>query len=68
VEEGLSVHVEVDQKRCAGHGQCAATAPEIYELDDDGFCLPVGEVPDSVAEDAREGAYACPETAIELRE
>jgi hypothetical protein len=27
----------VDQALCCGHGQCAALAPEVYSLDDDGF-------------------------------
>jgi ferredoxin len=58
------VRVEVDQKACVGHGQCAATSPDVYELDADGFCLPEVSVPEGAEEDAREGAYACPENAI----
>ena len=58
------MHVEVDQKACVGHGQCAATSPDVYALDADGFCLPDVMVPAGAEEDAREGAYACPENAI----
>ena len=42
----------------------AATAPDVYSLDADGFCLPVGDVPAGAEEDAREGAASCPEQAI----
>ncbi len=62
------MRVDVDQKACAGHGQCSATAPEVYELDADGFCLPVGSVPEGAEEQAREGAAACPEYAITVVE
>lgn len=62
------MRVEVDMRACAGHGQCAATSPGIFVLDDSGFVLPVGDVAPEDAEDAREGAAACPEGAIEVVE
>lgn len=62
------MRVEVDQKACAGHGQCAAMSPDVFALDRDGFCLPVGEVPADAEEDAREGAASCPEKAITVVE
>ena len=58
------MRVDVDSKACVGHGQCAATSPDVYSLDADGFCLPVEAVAEGAEEDAREGAYACPENAI----
>lgn len=62
------MHVEVDVKACVGHGQCEATAPDVYRLDADGFCLPVTAVAPGAEEDAREGANACPEQAITILE
>lgn len=62
------MRVDVDLTACAGHGQCAATSPDVYVLDDDGFCLPVGQVAEGAEEDAREGANACPERAITILE
>jgi ferredoxin len=62
------VRVDVNTQACAGHGQCAATSPDVYALDDDGFVLPVGDIARGVAEAAREGAAACPEMAIEVVE
>lgn len=58
------MRVEVDRGACAGHGQCSATAPNVYELDDEGFCLPVGSVAERDEDDAQAGAAACPERAI----
>lgn len=57
----------VDMALCAGHGQCAAVAPDVYELDDEGFNALAGEeidVPDELCAAARDGAAACPESAI----
>jgi ferredoxin len=60
--------VVVDVQACAGHGQCAATSPNVFALDDDGFVLPVGDIEADVVDAAREGAAACPEKAIEVVE
>lgn len=58
-------HISLDTNRCAGHALCAATAPEVYDLDDDGYCvLPSAEVPDSDKPAAIRGAAACPEQAL----
>ena len=59
----------VDRKLCAGHALCAAKAPDVYTLDDDGFCNSDGALvaPDLVAQ-ARLGARHCPEGAITLIE
>lgn len=57
----------VDLALCAGHGQCAATAPAVHELDDDGFHAHAGQtvdVPAGSERDAVDGARACPESAI----
>lgn len=64
------MRVRIDQAACAGHGQCAATAPDVYQLDDDGFVLPVASVADSelAREHAVDGANACPENAIAIIE
>jgi ferredoxin len=57
------IHIELEQ--CEGHGLCAATAPSIYDLDDDGFALkPDFEVPSELVGDAEAGIGACPMSAI----
>lgn len=60
------MRVDVDRAACVGHGQCSATAPSVYDLDGDGFCLPVAAVPPGAEDDAEAGAAACPERAIEV--
>ncbi|RYD63499.1 MAG: ferredoxin [Sphingomonadales bacterium] len=63
------MRIRVDRDMCAGHALCAIKAPEVYELDDDGFCISDGrEVPPGMEEDARTGANYCPEHAITLVE
>lgn len=61
--------VRVDRTLCQGHARCWSTAPDVYTLDDEGYC-DIGEleVPAGLEADAREGAEACPEEAIEVLE
>lgn len=57
----------VDSALCCGHGQCYALAPDVYEAADDGYNAEAGktvDVPAEHEEAAREGATACPESAI----
>jgi ferredoxin len=59
--------VHVDRSLCAGHALCAARAPEVYKLDDEGFCVSDGTiVGPELAKQARLGALVCPEGAIDL--
>lgn len=59
------MRVEVDPTICEGHGQCQAVAPEVYELDDDGYCLiPNSEIAPDLEAQAEQGALACPVRAI----
>jgi ferredoxin len=63
--EESPVRVEVNPNICEGHGQCNAVAPEIYDLDDGGYCLIRNpEVPAGLEPQAEEGALACPVQAI----
>jgi ferredoxin len=61
----MTVRVSVDPDKCNGHAQCNFAGPDVYELDDDGYCvvrdLPV---PTELERQARDGAAACPELAI----
>jgi ferredoxin len=64
------LRISVDQSRCAGHARCFATAPEIFEIDDDGYTALNGvvEVDGPAEQDARFGAAACPEKIITILE
>jgi ferredoxin len=55
----------VNRDACAGHARCNATAPAIYDLDDDGYsAIAQLDIPSTQDADAIAGAYACPERAI----
>lgn len=59
--------IKVDRKVCAGHALCASKAPDVYTLDDDGYCNSDGmTVPADKVEQAKFGAAYCPERAIVL--
>ena len=58
-----------DKARCVGHARCAAVAPDIYELDDDGYiAVEEIDVPPGKEDIARRGARACPERVITVIE
>ncbi len=60
--------VTVDRDRCMGHGQCYAYGPDVFEPDDEGFCLVLlADIDDpDLRKQAAEGSEACPESAIVL--
>jgi len=71
VSKGLSstvLHVSVDRKRCQGHARCAALAPELFELDEDGAArvLAEGAVPPHLLDKARLARRNCPEFAVHI--
>ena len=61
------MRVTVDTSACVGHARCNAVAPDVYDLDDEGYAKPLdGDVPPALEAQARQGADACPERAITL--
>ncbi len=61
--------ITIDTKRCSGHGRCYTLAPEIFDMDDEGFSvLLIDTVPgDSpLLHDAQTAVDACPERAISM--
>jgi ferredoxin len=62
------VKVRVDLGRCQGHNRCLAVAPELFDVDDEGYALVLndGQVPDQATEQAELAMDNCPEQAIEL--
>ena len=61
------MRVIVDRELCQGHALCNAHGPDVYQLDDDGRCLPLDEpVPAELEDQAADGELACPERAIRL--
>lgn len=61
------MRVLVDRSRCTGHGRCHAQAPELFDLDDEGYVLgDVIDVPLGLEPAARTGVLNCPERAISV--
>lgn len=61
----MTVRIRVNVDGCVGHARCAAVAPEVYELDDNGFNVtPYKEVDDVLRSQAIRGMRACPERII----
>ncbi len=60
----------VDWTRCDAHGLCAELLPEVLQLDDWGYPVPVagGAVPDGLRGHAEHAVRVCPQLALLLRE
>ncbi|CAN5736130.1 hypothetical protein BH24ACT25_BH24ACT25_00050 [soil metagenome] len=57
------IRVEVDRDLCIGSGDCVATAPDVFELDEEGKAIVLD--PDGATTDVvLEAAQNCPVTAI----
>ena len=62
------MRVRVDPDRCQGHSRCYALAPELFDVDDEGFAHAVveGNVPPDLETKAELAAANCPEQAVEV--
>ena len=58
--------LRVDWPACHAHGLCAELLPELVGLDEWGYPLLGGEVPDDLVEHARRAVTACPTLALRL--
>jgi len=63
------VRIAADRERCEGHGLCADTAPEVYDLDDDAVVvLRHDVVPPALERKAEAGARVCPVAALRVEQ
>jgi ferredoxin len=61
--------IRIDKAACVGNARCAAVAPELFPLDDNGYIqVEEIEVPPGQEALARRGARACPERIILVEE
>ncbi|KPI18967.1 ferredoxin [Actinobacteria bacterium OK074] len=62
--------VTVEQDRCVAAGQCAATAPDVFDQrEEDGIVVLLTDAPAAaLANDVRYAATVCPASAIHLTE
>lgn len=64
------MRVEVNTDLCQGHNRCYALAPELFDVDDYGTAVVIGDgtVSADLEEKARLAVANCPEYAIVLHE
>lgn len=61
--------VFVDTAKCQGHARCYALAPNVFDINDDGYNItPETDVDPAYVDEARLGAESCPERAITIEE
>jgi len=60
------MRVSVDAEKCQGHNRCFALAPELFDVDEYGTAVVIGdgEVPPELVDKARLAVANCPEFAI----
>jgi ferredoxin len=59
------IRIRVAVERCVGHARCAAVAPDVYLLDDEGYNRTAEKIVDaSLRASALRGQRACPEHVI----
>jgi ferredoxin len=55
----------VDRSACKGHGRCYMAAPDIFDCDDEGFAVVVGEATTTAQlADLDRAISNCPEQAV----
>ncbi|WP_241383498.1 ferredoxin [Rhodococcus sp. CH91] len=61
------MRLTIDAGKCTGHARCWETAPDVFDIDDHGYALPLDrEVHEPLDEAVRAGIAACPERAISV--
>jgi len=59
--------IRTEIHKCVGHARCAAVAPDIFELNDDGFNeIAERDVDEALRTQALRGMRACPERIISI--
>lgn len=60
--------IKYDRSLCQGHNRCYMLAPELFDVDDEGYAVlkVEGEVPEDLQDKAQLCVDNCPEYAIEL--
>jgi ferredoxin len=64
------MRVHVDEDACQGHGRCYSLAADMFEPDDIGNSVVIGDgtVPAGREDAARKAVLNCPESAISIEE
>ena len=62
------MRIELNADLCQGHNRCYALAPELFDVDDYGTAVVIGDgvVADDLVDKARLAVANCPEYAITI--
>jgi ferredoxin len=61
--------IRIEKSACVGNARCAAVAPDLFPLDDNGYInVEEIDVPPGMEELAHRGASACPERIIVIED
>ncbi len=62
------MRIVYDRDACQGHNRCYLLAPELFDVDDEGYAVlrVEGQVPSDLEKKAQLAADNCPEYAITL--
>lgn len=64
----MTQRLRVDWPLCRARGLCHELLPDVVALDEWGYPLVLGTVPEAQLADAREAVRACPQSALRLVE
>lgn len=63
----MSFRVVADYDRCKSHGLCQGSAPEVFEVRDDGYMyILIDEIDDSLRAACEAAVDGCPEQALSI--
>lgn len=69
----MAKYTIVDKETCIACGACGATAPEIYDYDDEGIAFVILDnndgaaiIPDELEEDMLDASEGCPTESIKI--
>ena len=64
------MRIKYERDACQGHNRCYLLAPEVFDVDDEGYAVLriEGDVPSELEEKARLAADNCPEYAITIED
>lgn len=71
----MAKYTWVDKETCIACGACGATAPDIYDYDDEGLAYVtlddnhgIAEVPELLWDDMNDAAEGCPTDSIKIQD
>lgn len=64
------MRINFERDACQGHNRCYLLAPEIFDVDDEGYAVLriSGDIPADLEDKARLAVDNCPEFAISIEE